>query len=36
MRPKQRADKKLQVMKSDGGHDIEAGRRKIAEQNHID
>ena len=26
-----RADKKLQVMKSDGSRDIEAGRRKIAE-----
>ena len=34
--PKHRADKKLQIMKSDGSHDIEAGRRKIAEQNVID
>ena len=31
---KHRADKKLQVMKSDGSHDMEAGRKKIAEQNH--
>ena len=32
--PKHRADKKLQIMKSDGSHVMEAGRRKIAEQNH--
>ena len=32
--PKHRADKKLQIMKSDANHDIEAGRRKKAEQNH--
>ena len=31
--PKHRADKKLQIMKSDGSHVMEAGRRKIAEQN---
>ena len=28
MRPKQRADKKLQVMQADLGHDMEAGRKK--------
>lgn len=33
--PKHRADKKLQIMKSDGSHVMEAGRRKIAEQNNI-
>ena len=32
--PKHRADKKLQIMKSDANHDIEAGRKKKAEQNH--
>ena len=29
MRPNQRADKKLQVIQADLGHDMEAGRKKI-------
>ena len=34
MRPKQRADKKLQVMQADLGHDMEAGRKKKTQQNN--
>ena len=34
MRPKQRADKKLQVIQADLGHDMEAGRKKKTQQNN--
>ena len=34
MRPNQRADKKLQVMQADLSHDMEAGRKKITQQNN--
>jgi len=35
MRPNQRADKKLQVIQADLGHDMEAGRKKKTQQNNI-
>ena len=34
MRPNQRADKKLQVIQADLGHDMEAGRKKKTQQNN--